>query len=114
MCPRTIYSEFISGKRESEIAATLNSQGVQTDLGRAWTRGTVHQVLTNEKYIGNNVYNRTSFKLKKKQRQQHAGHVGSVKRGLSSRSSPRKNSSRLAESSRYGPGGCLTRRCRPA
>ena len=37
-----------------------------TDLGRPWTRGTVHQVLTNEKYIGNNVYNRISFKLKKK------------------------------------------------
>ena len=28
--------------------------------------GTVHQVLTNEKYIGNNVYHRTSFKLKTK------------------------------------------------
>jgi hypothetical protein len=26
----------------------------------------VHQVLTNEKYIGNNVYHRTSFKLKRK------------------------------------------------
>jgi hypothetical protein len=37
-----------------------------TDLGRPWTRGTVHQVLTNEKYIGNNVYNRASFKLKAK------------------------------------------------
>lgn len=28
------------------------------------TRGTVHEVLTNEKYIGNNIFNRTSFKLK--------------------------------------------------
>jgi hypothetical protein len=37
-----------------------------TDLSRPWSRGTVHQVLTNEKYIGNNVYNRRSFKLKKK------------------------------------------------
>jgi hypothetical protein len=26
----------------------------------------VHQILTNEKYIGNNVYHRTSFKLKRK------------------------------------------------
>jgi hypothetical protein len=26
----------------------------------------VHQILTNEKYIGNNVYHRTSCKLKKK------------------------------------------------
>jgi hypothetical protein len=35
-------------------------------LGRPWTRATVHQVLTNEKYLGHNVYNRTSFKLKKR------------------------------------------------
>ena len=37
-----------------------------TDLGRPWTRGTVHQVLINEKYVGKNVWNRVSFKLKKK------------------------------------------------
>lgn len=62
-----IYEQFIKqGKRESEIAAELNAQGLVTDLGRPWTRGTIHQVLTNEKYIGNNVYNQTSFKLKKK------------------------------------------------
>src|SRR5690606_29836389 len=29
-------------------------------------RSMVHQILSNEKYIGNNVYNRVSFKLKKK------------------------------------------------
>ena len=62
-----IYQAFISeGKSESEIAKSLNVQGMVTDFGRAWTRGTVHQVLTNEKYIGNNVYHRTSFKLKLK------------------------------------------------
>ena len=37
-----------------------------TDLGRPWTRGSVHQILINEKYIGNNVWNRASFKLKRK------------------------------------------------
>ena len=64
---RRIYHEFITdGKLESEIAAGLNAQGIVTDYGRAWNRGTVHQVLTNEKYIGNNVYSRTSCKLKKK------------------------------------------------
>ena len=64
---RWIYEAFVGeGKLESEIAAALNGQGVLTDFGRAWTRGTVHQLLTNEKYIGNNVYHRTSFKLKKK------------------------------------------------
>jgi len=61
-----IYQAFTTeGKLESEIAALLNTQGVVTDFRRAWTRGTVHQVLTNEKYIGNNVYHRTSFKLKR-------------------------------------------------
>ncbi len=49
-----------------EIAAILNDRGNWTDLGRPWTRGTVHQVLINEKYIGNNVWNRGSFKLKRK------------------------------------------------
>jgi DNA invertase Pin-like site-specific DNA recombinase len=60
-----MYEVFVKeGKAEQEIAALLNSQGILTDFGRAWTRGTVHEVLTNEKYIGNNVYHRTSFKLK--------------------------------------------------
>lgn len=54
------------GQNEREIAVRLNAEGVRTDLGRAWTRGTIHQLLTNEKYVGNNVYNRVSFKLKKR------------------------------------------------
>jgi DNA invertase Pin-like site-specific DNA recombinase len=62
-----IYQAFISERKtEAEIAITLNERGIQTDFGRPWTRGTVHQILTNEKYIGNNVYHRTSFKLKRK------------------------------------------------
>ena len=56
----------VKGECESKIAAALNEKGILTDFGRPWTRGTVHEVLTNEKYIGNNVYHRTSFKLKKK------------------------------------------------
>jgi DNA invertase Pin-like site-specific DNA recombinase len=64
---RWMYRTFVrEGKTEAEIAEILNGRGVSTDLGRPWTRGTVHQVLINEKYIGNNVWNRGSFKLKKK------------------------------------------------
>lgn len=64
---RRLYRVFVVQRRtETEIAAALNDEGILTDLGRLWTRGTVHQVLTNEKYIGNNVYNRASFKLKAK------------------------------------------------
>lgn len=64
---RWIYRVFLDeGKSEREIADDLNARKVTTDLGRAWTRGTIHQILTNEKYIGNNVYHRTSCKLKRK------------------------------------------------
>ena len=61
-----MYHWFIDdGLVESEIAGRLNGMKVRTDLDREWTRATVHEVLTNEKYIGNNIYNRISFKLKK-------------------------------------------------
>jgi DNA invertase Pin-like site-specific DNA recombinase len=64
---REIYQLFLDvGKTESEIAGVLNGRKILTDLGRPWTRSTVHQILTHEKYIGNNLYHRTSFKLKRK------------------------------------------------
>ncbi|WP_444633380.1 recombinase family protein [Cupriavidus oxalaticus] len=60
-----IYNWFIDESlNEYEIAARLNGMRVRTDLDREWTRATVKEILTNEKYIGNNVYNRVSFKLK--------------------------------------------------
>lgn len=64
---REIYDLFTrQGSTESEIAGWLNGQGLSTDLERPWTRGTVRQILTNPKYAGTNVYNRRSFKLKRK------------------------------------------------
>lgn len=64
---RRLYRMFVLQQRsETEIAAQLNAEGLLTDLGQPWSRATVHQVLTNEKYIGNNVFNRASFKLKAK------------------------------------------------
>lgn len=64
---RWMYHAFVEeGKSESEIAAHLNCQGAKTSFDREWSRGTVREVLTNEKYIGNNVYHRTSFKLKRR------------------------------------------------
>jgi DNA invertase Pin-like site-specific DNA recombinase len=61
-----IYNWFIEESlNEYEIAARLNTMCVRTDLDREWTRATVGEILTNEKYIGNNLYNRVSFKLKK-------------------------------------------------
>lgn len=62
-----MYRLFVERQfNERQIAGVLNDEGITTDFGRPWTRGTVHQVLTNEKYIGNNVFNRVSFKLKER------------------------------------------------
>lgn len=62
-----MYEMFVrEGRPEREIAEVLNAEGHRTDLDRPWTRATVHQVLTNEKYIGNNVFNKVSFKLKQR------------------------------------------------
>ncbi len=64
---RWIYRAFVEDRKtERDIADILNRRGVRSDLGRPWSRGSVHQILINEKYIGNNIWNRTSFKLKKK------------------------------------------------
>jgi len=60
-----IYHLFLERHlAEQSIADVLNDDQILTDLERPWSRGSVHQVLTNEKYIGNNVYARTSGKLK--------------------------------------------------
>jgi len=64
---REIYNEFVvEGKTERQIMDNLNGRGIAGEDGRPWTRATVHQVLTNPKYIGANVFNRRSFKLKRK------------------------------------------------
>jgi DNA invertase Pin-like site-specific DNA recombinase len=64
---KEIYTRFSKNHQsEKHIASWLNEKGILTDRGRPWTRATVHQVLTNPKYVGANVYNRRSFKLKRK------------------------------------------------
>lgn len=62
-----IYRRFVDENTpEHKIAHLLNDRGTLTDLCRPWSRSAVHQVLTNPKYVGDNVFNRRSFKLKRK------------------------------------------------
>lgn len=63
---RWVYRVFVEeGKFEQDIADLLNGRHVESEDGRPWTRGRVHQILTNPKYVGDNVWNRISYKLKK-------------------------------------------------
>lgn len=62
-----IYDFFnIACMPEFLIAEKLNNMSIPAENYSLWTRSKVHQILTNEKYIGNNVYNKTSGKLKSK------------------------------------------------
>ena len=66
---RWIYRTFVEdGRNEGEIARLLNERGIASEAGSPWSRGTVHQVLINEKYVGDNVWNRVSCKLHEKRR----------------------------------------------
>jgi DNA invertase Pin-like site-specific DNA recombinase len=59
-----VYDLFIDhNQAPAEIAITLNREGVAAEFDRPWTRLAVLGVLSNEKYIGNAIYNRTSKKL---------------------------------------------------
>ena len=50
---------------EGKIARTLNTEGIVGPRGNRWCHQTINYLLRSEKYIGNLVWNRQSFKLKK-------------------------------------------------
>lgn len=59
-----VYAMFIDQQCKIQtIANSLNADGIQTGTGKAWRHSMVRDVLSNDKYIGSAVYNRTSKKL---------------------------------------------------
>jgi DNA invertase Pin-like site-specific DNA recombinase len=64
---RRIFNSFVIQKKSrTQIAAELNADKISNALGRCWTMLTIHNILTNEKYIGHRVYGRGSVKLGQK------------------------------------------------
>ena len=64
---RGIFEAYVSrGLAEWQIAAELNARQIVNSHGRRWNRGAIHEILTNEKYIGHLVYHRRSGKLQRK------------------------------------------------
>lgn len=68
---RRIYALFVDERRSlSAIVRKLNEDGITHDaLGGPWKIFTVKNVLTNERYIGNYFYNRSTEKLQTKRLQ---------------------------------------------
>ena len=62
---RRIYREYVDTKKSMrQISKDLNDSGEKGPWGGRWDPRAVREVLSNEKYVGTMVYNRTSFKLK--------------------------------------------------
>ena len=66
---RWIYERYIGGADEVHIAADLKKRGPRSDNGKPFTARLVHTVLTSERYIGTNVWNKSSSKLKSRRLQ---------------------------------------------
>ena len=60
---RLIFSLFVrERKNERQISEVLNARGIDNGLGRQWGHNVISRMLRNEKYLGNQVWNRSSFK----------------------------------------------------
>jgi site-specific DNA recombinase len=57
---RLIYQRKLEGRSYSQISTELNDLGYRTKKGRAFGSNSLHDILRNEKYIGNYIYRKTS------------------------------------------------------
>ena len=61
---RRIYKWYVSdGLGDTKIATRLNELAIPSETMRPWTAWLIRWILTNEKYLGDLVFNRRSFKL---------------------------------------------------
>lgn len=56
---RRIFSDFLSGMGRCAIAKQLILEGIRPESGNKWSEYSIHKILTNEKYTGNMVLQKT-------------------------------------------------------
>lgn len=62
-----IFREYVVHRRsQASISRLLNKEQVPNHRGTPWSDDMIRNILSNEAYIGNSVYNRKSFRLKQK------------------------------------------------
>lgn len=69
---RIIFKMYIQGEGYLAIADELNRLGYKTKRGKEFTKTSFYSMLSNEKYIGNYVYNRSEAKSYDGKRNGHA------------------------------------------
>ncbi|HIV03464.1 MAG TPA: recombinase family protein [Candidatus Aphodoplasma excrementigallinarum] len=55
---KIIFKMSLAGAGYSQIIRYLNANGYKTKRGQAFSKGSIHEILCNEKYTGTYVYNR--------------------------------------------------------
>ena len=64
---RWAFEKFVRAELSiNAIARDLNARGITNSIGHCWRGNAVRDLLSNEKYIGHNVFNKTSVRLKSK------------------------------------------------
>lgn len=53
---REIYKRVAQGEAFIDIANDLNARGIKTNRGNKWGRGSFHNLITNERYLGYYIY----------------------------------------------------------
>lgn len=69
---RLIFDMYIAGYSQSEMVNELNERGFKTKLGTIFKSNSIHSILTNEKYTGVYVYNKSAKKDAFGKRNSHA------------------------------------------
>lgn len=60
-----IFRDYVIHRRsQASIVRLLNSEQIPNHRGTPWSEAMIRNILSNEAYIGNGVYNRKSFRLK--------------------------------------------------
>ena len=54
-----IFAEVLSGKGTQKVANDLNQKGIPSKRGGRWTATTIRGILTNEKYTGDVILQKT-------------------------------------------------------
>lgn len=74
---RRIYREYIGGKSFLQIKRSLEADGILNGAGRSkWNESNIKQILTNEKYIGDALLQKTyTVDILEKKREANKGQV---------------------------------------
>ncbi len=109
---KMIFAMYAEGYSYSDILTELNSHNWKTKLGGKFSKNSLHSILSNEKYSGTYIYNRSSPKNEDGTRNSHRSkpqeEIISIPNGcpqIVDAQTFRKVQQRMAENKRAGSGG---------